>query len=70
MQTAFSTIETNVNVFEIGLEALKVLTGSLKMEQFRLPADGAFTTGTVDGAWVIQPDLEKNRELMQAFLSD
>jgi LCP family protein required for cell wall assembly len=69
MQTALSTIKTNVNVFEIGVDAVKLLSGGLKMEQLRLPADGAFTTGTVDGAWVIKPDLDKNRKLLQAFLN-
>ena len=70
MQTAFSTIKTNINVFEIGAIAVRLLGGSPKMEQLRLPADGAFTTDTVDGAWVIKPDLPKNRKLLQAFLSD
>jgi LCP family protein required for cell wall assembly len=70
MQTAFSTIKTNINVFEIGAISVKLLGGSQKIEQLRLPADGAFTTGTVDGAWVIKPDLPKNRKLLQAFLSD
>ncbi len=67
-QTAFSTVQTNINVFAIGVDAMKVLSGNHTMEQFRLPADGAYTTGTVDGAWVIQPDLTKNRKLLQAFL--
>jgi len=69
MQTALSTIKTNINVFEIGSIAVRLLSGSQKIEQLRLPADGAFTTGTVDGAWVIKPDLPKNRKLMQAFLN-
>lgn len=69
MQTAFSAVDTNVNVFEMGLEAVKVLTGRLSLEQFRLPAEGAYTTGTVDGAWVIKPDLEKNRQLLKVFLN-
>lgn len=69
MQTAFSTIETNVNVFEIGVEAIKLLTGNPKMDQLRLPADGAYTTGTVEGAWVIKPDLAKNQKLLQDFLN-
>ncbi len=68
-QTAFSTIETNVNVFEIGFDAVKILAGSLNMDQLRLPADGAYTTGTVDGAWVIKPDLSRNRKILQTFLN-
>lgn len=69
MQTAFSTIKTNVNFIEIGVDAVRLLSGGLKMEQLRLPADGMYTTGTVDGAWVIQPDLPKNRALLKSFLS-
>lgn len=70
MQTALSTIKTNINVFEIGAIAVRLLGGSQKIQQLRLPADGAFTTGTVDGAWVIKPDLPKNRKLLQAFLNE
>lgn len=70
MQAALSTIRTNINVFEIGAISVRLLGGSQKIQQLRLPADGAFTTGTVDGAWVIKPDLSKNRKLLQAFLND
>ena len=69
MQTAFSTIKTNINVLEIGAIAVRLLGSGQKIEQLRLPADGAFTTGTVDGAWVIKPDLPKNRKILQAFLA-
>ena len=70
MQTAFTTIKTNINFIEIGAYAVKLLSGNLKIEQLRLPADGAFSSGTVNGAWVIKPDLPKNRKLLQAFLRD
>ncbi len=69
MQTALSTIRTNINVFEIGAISVRLLGGSQKVQQLRLPADGAFSTGTVDGAWVIKPDLPKNRKILQAFLT-
>ena len=70
MQTALSNIKTNINVFEIGAISVRLLSGSQKVEQMRLPADGAFSSGTVDGAWVIKPDLPKNRKLLQAFLNE
>ncbi len=70
MQTALSTVKTNVNLFEMGMDAIHLLSGSKQMDQLRLPADGAYTTGTVDGAWVIKPDFEKNRKILQTFLSD
>ena len=70
MQTALSNIKTNINVFEIGAISVRLLSGSHIIEQMRLPADGAFSSGTVDGAWVIKPDLPKNRKLLQAFLNE
>ena len=70
MQTALSNIKTNINVFEIGAISVRLLSGSQKVEQMRLPADGAFSSGTVDGAWVIKPDLPKNRKLLKAFLNE
>ena len=70
MQTALSNIKTNINLFEIGAISVRLLSGSQKVEQMRLPADGAFSSGTVDGAWVIKPDLPKNRKLLQAFLNE
>ena len=70
MQTALSTVKTNVNLLEIGMDAINLVSGKLGMDQLRLPADGAYTTGTVDGAWVIKPDLEKNRKILEAFLGE
>lgn len=69
LQTALSTVKTNMSVFEIGLLGAQALTGGVRISQFRLPAEGAYTTGTEDGAWVIKPDLDKNRQLLREFLN-
>jgi LCP family protein required for cell wall assembly len=69
LKTALSTVKTNMSVFEIGLLGAQALTGGMRISQFRLPAEGAYTTGTEDGAWVIKPDLAKNRQLLQEFLN-
>lgn len=69
-QTALANVRTNANLMEIGMLGVRALTDGGSIEQLRLPADGAFTTGTVDGAWVIKPDLEKNRKLLKSFLEE
>lgn len=38
------------------------------VEQFRIPADGAFESGTFSGVWSIRPNLEKNRALLKQFI--
>lgn len=36
--------------------------------QYRIPADGAFQSGTFDGTWMIKPDLAKNQTLLHQFI--
>ena len=38
------------------------------VEQFRVPAEGTFESGTFDGVWSIRPDLEKNQALLREFI--
>ena len=38
------------------------------VQQFRVPVDGTFTSSTVDGTWRINPDLEKNQQLLHDFI--
>ena len=38
------------------------------VEQFRVPADGTFESGTYDGVWSIRPNLEKNKVLLREFI--
>ena len=38
------------------------------VEQFRVPADGTFESGTFDGVWSIRPNLEKNQALLREFI--
>jgi LCP family protein required for cell wall assembly len=67
-QTAFSSIETNVNLLEIGIMAAGILRDGASIQQYRIPADGAFTSGTQDGVWAITPNLEKNQKLLREFI--
>lgn len=38
------------------------------VEQFRIPADNTFESGTFDGVWCIRPNLEKNQALLREFI--
>ena len=38
------------------------------VEQFRIPADGTFQSGTFDGIWMIRPDFEANKSLLKEFI--
>ena len=38
------------------------------VEQFRVPADGTFQSGTFNGTWMIRPDFEKNKTLLKEFI--
>ena len=39
-----------------------------QVEQFRVPADGTFRDGMVNGVWRIDPDFEENRKLLREFI--
>lgn len=38
------------------------------VEQYRIPADGAYTSGTFSGTWMIKADLAKNQQLLHQFI--
>lgn len=65
----WGNIRTNISFFEavqLGLKAADALSNGV--EQFRLPADGTFKTGTFDGRWEIHADLDKNAKLLHEFI--
>lgn len=65
--TAFiDTNMTNEELKEIAMVGLVIETEDV--EQFRVPADGTFSSGTFDGTWMIRPDLAENAELLKAFI--
>lgn len=63
-------VETNLTMADM----LSIAQMGLKLDlesitQFRLPADGAYTSATLqDGDYVINPNLEKNTQLLHAFI--
>ena len=62
-QTALDSLDTNLHSAELLSLGLKALFSD-GMEQFRLPADGAFTE---DGSYLV-PDWEENRNLLKEFI--
>lgn len=66
-QAALSCVTTNMSPLEIAAFATRALVSG-KMESFRVPADGAYESGTKDGVWSIRPDYEKNQTLLHDFI--
>lgn len=67
--TLLGYVETNLTLSE--LLQLCGVGFSLDMdtvEEMRLPVDGTYTTGEINGAWCIQPDFKKNAELLYAYI--
>ena len=67
--TLMGYVDTNLafsEVAELAGIGLQVDLGGL--EQMRLPADGTYTSDTVDGVWSIRPNFEKNAALLYDFI--
>lgn len=67
LSSLVSTNMTDEQLLELGKFAMTVDTSTI--DEFRLPADGAFQDGTFNGVWKIKPNLEKNRRLLQEFIN-
>lgn len=66
---AVDSVETNLNYANIlELATFGVNLDTATIEQYRIPADGAFKSGMKDGVWSIRPDFEKNKEALHAFI--
>lgn len=63
-------IRTNINPAEMTALGMRALTNDAKIEQYRIPAEGTYDSGTRDGVWRIDANLSKNRELLRAFIYD
>lgn len=62
-------VSTNMTDEQIVTLATAVLTIEPEtVEQNRIPADGAYQSGTFSGTWMIRPDLEKNTELLHQYI--
>ena len=67
--TMFGYVETNLKMDEcVSIASSVIMSGMESIEQYRLPADGSYKSGKVNGVWRIDPDFEKNAELLHAFI--
>lgn len=67
--TLMGYVETNLSFSEIMSVASMGLRMDLStVEQFRVPADGTFESGTYSGVWCIKPNFEKNEKLLKEFI--
>ena len=67
--TMFDYVETNLKMEEcLSIASSILMSGMDNIEQYRLPADGSYKSGKVNGVWRIDPDFEKNAELLHAFI--
>lgn len=67
----FEYVETSLSIIEI----INLTTEFLKfsdfgIEQYRIPVDGAFESGTQNGMWLIEMDLEKNIEALHQYMEN
>ena len=62
-------VETNLSFAEIASFAGVGMSIDLAaVEQLRLPVEGAYVSGTVDGVWRIDPDFPKNAAALHDFI--
>lgn len=67
--TLMGYVDTNLSLTEIMTIAsvgMKLDMGSV--EQYRVPVDGTFDSGTFNGVWCIKPNFEKNTDLLHSFI--
>lgn len=67
--TLLGYVETNLSLSEL-LQLCGVGFGldMDSVEQMRLPVDGTYTTGEINGAWCIQPDFEANARALYDYI--
>lgn len=65
----YSIIDTSMDEEEIKSLATAFMVMEVdQVEQFRVPADGTFDSGTFSGTWMIKPNLEENQKLLKEFI--
>lgn len=68
-ETAKTYVQTNLTDEQVKTLATAVMTIDVEtVEQYRIPADGAYKSGTFDGTWMIKADIEQNAKLLKAFI--
>ncbi len=65
----YSIINTSMDEEEIKSLATAFMVMEVdQVEQFRVPADGTFDSGTFSGTWMIKPNLQENQKLLKEFI--
>lgn len=60
--------DTNMNMVDIGALAVRLLTSEGEIQQFRIPAEGAYKTTMDGGIWAIIPDTERTCKQLREFI--
>ena len=67
--TLVNYVETNLNLAELmALARVGMDLDLSQIEEFRVPADGTFSSGMYQGYWSIRPDFAENAELLHDFI--
>ena len=67
--TLMGYVDTNLSLTEIMTIASVGMKLDLStVEQYRVPVDGTFDSGTFNGVWCIKPNFEKNTNLLHSFI--
>lgn len=62
-------VETNMNMTQLMTIAAAGLQMDMdSIQQFRVPADNTFQSGTYDGVWCIKPDFNANKQQLHKFI--
>lgn len=62
-------VETNMNMTQLMTVAAAGMGMDMdNVQQFRIPADNTFQSGTYDGVWCIRADFGANKTLLQKFI--
>lgn len=61
-----STNMSDEQLMELGKFALALETDTI--DEFRIPANGAFESGTFNGVWKIKPNIQKNTVMLHDFI--
>lgn len=59
---------TSLSAADIAMLAMKVITGGMDFEELRLPADGTYVSERINGQDVLNPNLEKNTQILHDFI--
>ena len=67
-QAALEAVQTNITLPDMALLAARVLLHGGEMTQYRVPAEGTYESGILNGVWSIRPDFEANQKLLRQFI--